>query len=300
MDFETAQRCFGGILKGLDTEHKVAMEIVGLINRILNYDIDLTGIDGLIDYSSCVPLIAFRDCKDLIKIAIENDFVDLLKFLKEFWNFELYYHSEDLALKSGSFECFKYITEKYDEDRLYDIFDENFKSIPDRVFKKFLIAYPQISQLCSFYRQLSMLDKSDIADLKFNDFLITDYDYNEFENPDRLREFTNYCKLFEIHKSVDHVKTVKKYMSVTVFLIMADYPELCEAVYKGASKIMLLEKVYQDYHRMHRNGHEVHFTNLLSSTTYKTCEFAIDFIIYASYHGYQFGHFHPLDELLEQ
>jgi hypothetical protein len=297
MDFKTAQRCFGGILGGLDEEHHLAVQILELINKILNYEnYEIGDFKELIDYSSCVPLIFLKNNIDLVCIAIENDSVDLLKFLKEFWNFEFTYIANKIAANSGSLECFKFITETYSEDDLTDVFSDSEIKIPDHAFKKFFVAYPLINNLYKFYNQLSKLDKSDIIGIEFNDFLITDYNISSYE---QLEYITNYCKLFEIHKSAEQVDLIRLHMDITVFLIVVNYPELCKVVYQGFYKIMLLKCVYQNY--LHINGdHGSWFKDLLNSTPYMDCEFAIDFIIYACNHKYQFAEFPPLGYILNE
>jgi hypothetical protein len=300
ISFEDAQTCFGGILLGLTPEHEYSVKIIKIVNKILNFEQINQSDRDLIDYSSSVPLICLYESNDrnIIRIAFETNNINLVKFLAKFWQLEYHWCMEDVALNHGSFECFNYLIDQCGNNYIDNVlsYPINFK-IPKRAFKKFITKYPQFGDYEHFYNDIAELNKQDIYELglKFNESCLLNAAYTL----EHIKNVTKYCKVFDIHNRKEIINLILENMNVVTLLIMIDYPELCEVVYKGIARMIILEKIYTDYRYHIGQTNRIKFNEILFQLPYKNKEIVTEFIIYSVSRGNQFTDFPPLDGVSE-
>jgi hypothetical protein len=277
MDFDKAQRCFGGLLKGLEHTDSLAIKILGVINDAL----DGKEIDAeFADYTSCVPLIKMCVEPNWLIMCAKYDFLELLQWIIDH---EIEYQKVDfielakIALENSSINCLKWFEKKLTFDKIMSLKVDSVINL-----KKVLKEFPWFNldniPIEVFNEQLTAADVKEL-DLLFDTSSL--YRYNALDGD--IDELKTYFRLF--HQSINPDDLITE-MNFNLMVLLSDYPELVEKIYNSKTRFIILEKIFMDYHD-HTRLHERFNQRLYACLNEIKNEMSLDLIRYAISFGYQ-------------
>lgn len=152
MDYNTAVRCFGGILQytNQDGEQKIEgkfMEIYNLVVEFMRtFDYKVLVDEELIDYSSCAPLLMALQDKvsnriQLLECCARYDFIHLFKFVDQGgMNQFVFIRLISTAYENMSLEVFGYIHKRFNG---MPVLNKISHITSPKYFKRFVDQFPE-------------------------------------------------------------------------------------------------------------------------------------------------------------